>query len=177
MHRQNETQKLVYSAFFLALAMILPFITGQIPKFGQMLLPMHLPVMLCGFLCGWPWGLAVGMISPVLRSSIFGTPIMFPMAIAMMFELAVKGGICGAVYNKLPKKNSSLYITVVVSMVISRIVYGCAQYLLLGMNTGISGLAALWTASVTTAVPGILLQLILIPFLVKAVTRKDWQKN
>ena len=79
--------KLTYSALYLAIALVLPFLTGQIPQIGSMLCPMHIPALLCGFVCGWPWGLAVGFISPLLRSVLFGMPDMFPTAVAMAFEL------------------------------------------------------------------------------------------
>ena len=52
-----NTRKLTYSALFLALAFVLPFLTGHIPTIGSMLSPMHIPVFLCGMVCGWPWGL------------------------------------------------------------------------------------------------------------------------
>ena len=55
--RSPALRNLVLSALFLALGLVLPFLTGQIPQFGSMLLPMHLPVLLCGFACSWPWGL------------------------------------------------------------------------------------------------------------------------
>ncbi|MFQ6976237.1 MAG: ECF transporter S component [Oscillibacter sp.] len=71
----SPVRKLTYSALFLALAMVLPFLTGQIPEIGSMLCPMHLPALLCGFMCGWPWGLAVGFISPLLRSMSGMPPI------------------------------------------------------------------------------------------------------
>ena len=47
--------KLTYSALYLAIALVLPFLTGQIPQIGSMLCPMHIPALLCGFVCGWPW--------------------------------------------------------------------------------------------------------------------------
>ena len=90
-----QTRKLTYAALFLALAMVLPFLTAQIPEIGSMLSPMHIPVLLCGFLCGWPWGLAVGFIAPPLRSVLFGMPAMFPGAAAMAFELATYGAVSG----------------------------------------------------------------------------------
>ena len=177
MNQRTQTQNIVYAALLLAAAMILPLLTGQIPQIGQMLLPMHLPVILCGFLCGWPWGLVVGAIAPILRSSIFGMPVMFPMAVSMSFELAVKGAAAGAIYSKLPKKTSSIYITLIIAMIVSRIVYGAVQYLLLGLDTGLPGLITLWTGSVTTAIPGIVLQLILIPILVRALSKNDYVKK
>ena len=87
----KHVKRLVYAAICLALCMVLPFLTGQIPQIGQALSPMHIPVFLCGFLCGWPWGMAVGLIGPILRSLMFGMPKMFPGAIAMTFELATYG--------------------------------------------------------------------------------------
>ncbi len=99
--KQNNTKKLVYSALFLALALVLPFLTGQIQTFGQMLAPMHLPVLLCGFVCGPVWGLAVGAVAPLLRSLLFGMPPMFPTAVAMAFELAAYGLFTGLFYRLL----------------------------------------------------------------------------
>lgn len=68
MKKHNQLLKMILSALFLALAYVLPFLTGQIPQIGSMLCPMHIPVLLCGFICGWPWGLVVGFISPLFRS-------------------------------------------------------------------------------------------------------------
>ncbi len=79
----RRTRKMTYAALYLGIALVLPFITGQIPEIGAMLCPMHIPVLLCGFLCGWPWGLAVGFIAPLLRSVLFGMPVLFPSAVAM----------------------------------------------------------------------------------------------
>ena len=67
-----QIRKMTYAALFLAIALVLPFITGQIPEIGKSLCPMHIPALLCGFLCCWPWGLAVGFIAPLLRSVLFG---------------------------------------------------------------------------------------------------------
>ena len=95
-----KTQKIVFSAFFLALALALPFLTGQIPQIGNMLSPMHFPVLLCGFICGWPYGLAVGFIAPLLRFMVFGMPPIFPTGISMAFELAVYGAVSGFIFSK-----------------------------------------------------------------------------
>ena len=100
----KHIKKLVYSAVFLALCMVLPFLTGQIPEIGQALSPMHIPVLLCGFACGWPWGLAVGFIAPILRSLIFQMPAMWPNAVAMAFELATYGFCSGILFKVLPSK-------------------------------------------------------------------------
>ena len=90
-----RARRLTYAALYLAIAMVLPFITGQIPDIGKALSPMHIPVLLCGFMCGWPWGLVVGFIAPLMRSVLFGMPALFPDAVSMAFELAVYGGLSG----------------------------------------------------------------------------------
>ena len=58
-------RRLTYSAICLALCLVLPFLTGQIPQIGKMLCPMHIPVLLCGFICGWPYGLVCGLHMPM----------------------------------------------------------------------------------------------------------------
>lgn len=77
MKSQNNLLKMVLAALFLALAYVMPFLTGQIPEIGSMLCPLHIPVLLCGFICGWPWGLAVGFIAPLFRSLTLGMPPFF----------------------------------------------------------------------------------------------------
>ena len=57
---KQHIKKLTYSAICLALCLVLPFLTGQIPQIGSALCPMHLPVLLAGFLCGPWWAAAVG---------------------------------------------------------------------------------------------------------------------
>ena len=81
----DKIKKLTLSAMFLAIGMILPFFTGQIPRIGNMLLPMHIPVLLCGLICGWQYGAAVGLVLPLLRSMTLGMPPLFPTATAMAF--------------------------------------------------------------------------------------------
>jgi predicted membrane protein len=85
---KNLIKSLTLSAMFLAMGLLLPFVTGQIPEIGSMLLPMHIPALLSGVFCGPIWGAAVGLIMPLLRSAIFGMPPIFPTATAMAFELA-----------------------------------------------------------------------------------------
>ena len=109
MKKRNTTLKLILSAMFLALAFVLPFFTGQIPQVGAMLLPMHIPVILCGFICGAPWGLLVGVIAPLLRSFVLSMPPLFPTAISMAFELAAYGFLSGLLYRVLPKKKINIY--------------------------------------------------------------------
>ena len=164
----NSTQlrKLTYSALYMAIALILPFVTGQIPEIGAMLCPMHIPALLCGFMCGWPWGVAVGFISPLLRSVMFGMPAMFPAAIAMAFELAVYGGMAGLLYSRLPRKKWMIYAALLISMIAGRVVWGAVQALLAGLSGNSFTWTLFLTGAVINAIPGIIMQLALIPVLV-----------
>lgn len=159
------SKKLVLSAMFMAIGLVLPFLTGQIPEIGQMLLPMHIPVMICGFVCGWQYGLAVGFITPLLRSLLFGQPVIFPMAVAMAFELAAYGLVCGLLYKLLPKKKWIFYPELIISMIAGRVVYAFVMTIISGISSVKFGLVAWVTTSLPSAVPGLILQIVLIPVL------------
>ena len=175
--RNTFVRKLVYSAMFLALAFVLPFLTGQIPQVGSMLCPMHIPVLLCGFICGGPWGLVVGLIAPLLRSVTLGMPPMFPTAICMAFELATYGLAAGLLYRAFPKKKWSVYVALIIAMILGRIVWGIAMFVCMGFSTGSFGLSAFVAGAITNAIPGIVLQIILIPLLVFAFKRSKTQED
>ena len=167
----KSTKNLVLAGLFLALGLVMPFLTAQIPNLGSRLLPMHIPVLLCGFVCGWRYGLSVGFVVPVLRSMLFGLPPMFPHAIAMAFELATYGLLAGLFYQLLPKKNFSTYLTLILAMIGGRIVWGIASLVLYGLN----GLPFTWQIFVggafINAIPGIIVQIILIPIIIMALER------
>lgn len=167
----SHTKKLSLAAMFLALALVLPFLTGQIPEIGSMLCPMHIPALLCGFICGWPWGILMGFTAPILRSTLFGAPYMYPIAISMAFELAVYGAVAGALYARLPRKLSSIYASLLSAMLVGRLVWGFVRLLLAGFDVTKFGLAAFWAGAITTALPGILVQLVLIPVIVKVLEK------
>lgn len=168
-----SVQKLVLGALFLALALLLPFVTGQIPQIGQMLCPMHLPVLLAGFVCGGPVGAAVGFIAPLLRSVIFGMPPMMN-AIPMAFELLTYGLVSGLLYGAFKKKNiGTIYASLLIAMLAGRVVWGVAKLILTGIagDAGAFTFAAFISGAVTTAIPGIIVQLVLIPAIVVALRR------
>ncbi len=175
--RSNKTTKLVLAAFFLALAMVLPFFTMQVPEIGSMLLPMHLPVLLCGFLVGWPYALAIGFIAPILRSLWLGMPPMFPTALGMAFEMAVYGLVCGALYSRVKPTLVNIYAILITAMVLGRVVWGGAQFVMLGINGTAFPMSAFLSGALFTAIPGIILQLILVPILVKALEKQGLNKH
>ena len=163
MKKQNYITNVALSAMFLALAYTLPFLTGQVPQIGSMLCPMHVPVILCGFVCGAPWGLVVGFAAPLLRSLTLGMPVLFPQAVAMAFELAVYGVVSGIMYRALPKKKISVYLSLIIAMVAGRLVWGLVWLICTGFDPSKFGFAAFWAGAVTNAIPGIILQVIIIP--------------
>ena len=164
--KNNSLLKMIYAAMFLALSYVMPFLTGQIPEIGSMLCPMHIPVLLCGFICGWPWGLAVGFTAPLLRSFALGMPPLFPTAICMAFELAAYGAVSGLMHKLLPKKKVSIYGSLVVSMLLGRIIWGCAMLICMGINGSAFTFTAFIAGAFTKAIPGIISQLALVPVIV-----------
>ena len=166
MKKNSRLLNMVLAAFFLALAYVMPFLTGQIPEIGAKLCPLHIPVLLCGFVCGWPWGLAVGFIAPLLRSLTLGMPPLFPTALCMAFELAAYGVIAGLMHKLLPKKKPFVYCSLVIAMIVGRLVWGVAMFICLGINGGAFTLSAFLSGAILNAVPGIIVQIILIPILV-----------
>ena len=164
-------RKLVYAAICLALCMVLPFLTGQIPQIGQMLSPMHIPVFLCGFLCGWPWGLAVGFIAPLLRGAVFGIPVLIPGGLAMAFELATYGFVSGLLYRLFPRKVPFIYINLIISMICGRVVWGIARLTIAGVVKNEFTFTMFVAGAVTKAIPGIILHIVLIPVIIIALER------
>ena len=171
-------QKLVIAAVCLALCMVLPFLTGQIPEIGSMLSPMHIPVLLCGFICGPLYAAAVGAIAPLLRFALFGMPPIFPTGAAMCFELLTYGLVSSVLYRKLPRKNASIYVALIAAMLAGRAVWGVASMILRGIaGTGFTW-AAFMAGAFTSAVPGIILHIVLIPVVVMALQRAlPWMKQ
>ena len=175
MKRNSTVLKLVLSALFLALALVLPFLTGQIPEIGSMLCPMHLPVLLAGFVCGGPLAAVVGFAAPLLRFLMFGMPPIYPVGIAMAFELLTYGLISGVMYSHVFKKKTivSVYASLLTAMVAGRVVWGIVRLVLAGMagDAGAFTFAAFLSGAITTALPGILVQVILIPVIVLALRK------
>ncbi len=171
-------QKLVLAALCLALCMVLPFLTGQIPEIGSMLSPMHIPVLLCGFICGPVWAALIGAVAPLLRFALFGMPPLFPAGAAMCFELAVYGLVSGLLYGLLPKRKASIYISLLAAMLVGRIVWGAVRLIISGVGGSAFTWAAFLSGAFTSAIPGIILHIVLIPLLVIALERAlPWLKS
>ncbi|MBE6812414.1 MAG: ECF transporter S component [Ruminococcaceae bacterium] len=165
MKNRNNLLRMLLAALFLALAYVMPFLTGQVPEIGSMLCPLHIPVLLCGFLCSWPWGLAVGFTAPLLRSFTLSMPPLYPTAVCMAFELATYGAVAGLMHRIMPKKRSFVYVSLLIAMLAGRLVWGLAML----VCTGAQGFtaAAFIAGAFTNAIPGIVVQIVLIPLMVQ----------
>lgn len=174
MNKKTITQgiyNLVLAAMFLAIGIVLPFFTGQIPQVGRMLLPMHLPVLLCGLICGWQYGGVVGFVLPLLRFALFTTPPM-PNGLAMALELAAYGIIVGLLYSRSRWQCIiSLYRSLLIAMVGGRLVWAATRVVM----TGMAQLPFTWEIFLAdafiSAIPGIILQLVFIPVIMVALDR------
>ena len=167
----SPARRIVLAALFLALAFVLPMVTGHVPQVGNMLCPMHFPILLCGFVLGGPWGLAVGFVAPLLRSVLFGMPPMFPIAVSMAFELAAYGLVSGLVWRRVKHTLPMMYAALVTAMVAGRLVWGAVRFVLAGLTGSSFPFSAFLSGALLTAVPGILAQLILIPLILTALQK------
>lgn len=166
MKNHNKLLKMILAALFLALAYVMPFLTGQIQEIGAMLCPMHLPVLLCGFICGPVWGVVVGFVAPIFRSLTLGMPPIFPKALCMAFELAAYGAIAGIMHKLLPKKKPYIYCSLITAMIVGRLIWGAAMFICVGISGGSFTFSAFIAGAVTNAIPGIIVQIVLVPLIV-----------
>lgn len=166
----SQVKKTIVTAVCMALCVVLPLAFHAVPNAGSIYLPMHIPVLLCGLVCGWAFGLACGVVGPLLSNLFTGMP---PAAVlpAMMIELAVYGIVAGLgmALVRTKKLTADLYISLIAAMLIGRIVAGIAKALIFA--AGSTTMAAWATSYFATGLPGIVIQLILIPAIVIALEK------
>jgi niacin transporter len=166
----SKTKKLVYAALCVALGVVLPIAFHSVPNAGSIFLPMHIPVLLCGLICGWPLGLACGIMTPLLSSFLTSMP---PMAYvpSMLCELAVYGFMAGFFIQIIRTKKPivNIYVSLIIAMIAGRIVYGALNAVI--FRAGDYSMSIWLTSAFVTALPGIIIQLAVIPILVYALQR------
>ena len=170
--QKQRTLTLVLAGMFLAVGVVLPSITGSIKEIGDSLLPLHLVVMLCGVICGWQHAAPVGAVLPFLRAAFFGMPPLYPNAVWMSAELITYGFVIGFLFA-LRKKYSRVWLLIclVCSMLAGRAVWGVTKAFLLGIADKPFGMQAFWIGGFADAVPGIILQFILVPLVAELAFR------
>ena len=173
---KNNIKKLILSAIFLTLGFVLPMLTGQIPVIGKILLPMHIPVLLCSLICDWKYGAAIGFILPISRSVLFSVPVMYPTAIAVAFKMTVYGIIPYLLYKRSDSKKKSigsLYFALFTAMISGRIVRCLFEIILLGLQGKTFVAEAFFTGVILNGIPGIVIQLIVVPIVVIAIEKSN----
>ena len=165
----SNIKRLTLTALCVALCVVLPMAFHMIPNAGSVMLPMHIPVLLCGLVCGWHYGLLCGILGPLVSSVLTGMP---PAAIlpGMMVECGMYGCVGGLMMERVRTGSlyGDIYISLPVAMLAGRVISGIVKALILTPGLSFTAWA---TASFVTAIPGILVQLILLPNLVFALTR------
>lgn len=162
-NNKHTIYQIVLAGLFVAMGILLPQVFHMIPNFGQIFLPMHIPVLLCGIICGWKLGGVAGFLVPVLTSIFTGMPPM-PVVIWMTFELIAYGIIAGLLAKQQTLK--STYAALIGAMIGGRIVLAISQLAILGFGGKAMPMTVFLTGAFVTALPGILIQLILIPLIV-----------
>ena len=155
-------RKTVITALCVALCIVLPMAFHMVKNAGTIFLPMHIPVLLCGLICGWQYGLVCGLLGPLLSSLLTQMP---PMAIlpSMMAELAVYGAVTGLMMYAFKYKTTYL------SLISGRVVSGILKALI--FSAGNYSFSVWVTASFVTCLPGLAIQLVIIPTLVKVLAK------
>ena len=169
MQKMNPIKRMIFAAVCVALCLVLPMAFHAIPNAGSVFLPMHIPVLLSGIVCGWPNGFICGLIGPLVSSLLTGMPpaAMLP---SMMVECCVYGLTTGLVmkYVRTGKLLPDLYISMIAAMILGRAISGIAKSLIFSPGTA----PFAWvTTSLVTGIPGIVIQLLLIPLIIVALTR------
>ena len=166
----KQVKYLVMTALCVALGVVLPVTLHAIPNAGSILLHMHIPVLLCGLVCGPVYGLACGILAPLLSSLITSMP---PMAMlpSMICELAVYGLVAGILIRVIKTRYNiaNLYLSLLGAMLIGRVIYGALNSLI--FRAGEYSLQLWLTGAFVTALPGIAIQLVLLPVLVLALQK------
>lgn len=161
----KNTKNLILTAMLIAIGVVLPQAFHMIPNAGSIILPMHIPVLVAGFAVGPVLGAICGFLTPLLSHLIFGMPPA-PVLPSMLCELTVYGLMTGLLNKVLPMKNgiAKNYAVLILSMLCGRVTYGILNALI--FRAGSYSLQAWLSAAFVTAVPGIVIQLVLIPILV-----------
>ena len=163
-------RKMITTALLIALGVLLPMAFHTVANAGAIFLPMHIPVLICGLVCGWQYGLICGILTPLLSNLLTQMP---PAAFLpqMLCELAAYGLISGLLYRFELVKNkiANVYISLIGAMLGGRLLYGVLNALI--FSAGKYSMQLWLTAAFVKALPGIAIQIVIIPVLVIALDK------
>ena len=176
MQKNDSLYRLLITAIMLALGMVLPFLTGQIPTIGQLISPLHIPAFICGLTCGWVWGAALGFLLPVARGLIFGMPPFPAVGLPMAFEMLFYGLLTGLLYPRLRKAFEgkaivAILIAMVIAMIAGRCAGGITRAVMMGMQGQGYAFSAFFASYFTGTAVGAVIHLIVCPLIVLALEK------
>ena len=166
----SRAQWITWTALFLALALVLPIGFHAFGIAGRLFLPMHLPVLLAGLLIGPGAGLLVGILSPALSHLMTGMPPTYAVPL-MSLELPIYGLVAGLCYWRF---RWNAVVSLIIAMILGRLMFGLAL-VILGRFMELPYTATVFFSAggaVVSGIPGVILQLFLIPVIVAAVRRR-----
>jgi len=166
--RRYTSNELITASFILALGVLFPLIFHIFGIAGPIFLPMHVPVFIAGVLLVPELAILVGVLSPFLSSLLTGMPLLFPIAIIMMFELGAYGWLTSKLIRSYHQK---VITSLVIAMVCGRALAALIAYLLVRLFQIELNPLLYIKGAIITGLPGILLQLILLPVLVRAIQK------
>ncbi|MBE6763087.1 MAG: ECF transporter S component [Ruminococcaceae bacterium] len=167
---KHSVKDLIIAALCLAIGIVLPFVTGQVPAIGNMLLPMHIPVFVCAFTSSKTLSVLVGLVLPLFRSVLFSRPVFFPNAVAMAVELATYALVASCLYACFKRRNiAAVYGSMIPAMLLGRIAWGLFSWLIFGLSSASFTLSYFFAEAFLYAIPGVVLQLIVVPVLVMLI--------
>lgn len=164
----GKAAKMAFGGVLTALGILLPqafHMFGQ--SAGGTFLPIHIPVLMAGILLGPYYGGIVGILVPILSSVLTGMPPV-PKVYFMLVELAAYGIVTGIMIRK-----TNVYVSLVTAMAAGRILYGAALAVgvkLLHFSAPFANQAAFF-GGVVSGIPGIAVQLFVLPLLYAALKR------
>lgn len=168
MNLNSKTREIILAGLFVAMGIVLPSLFHLTGISGKVFLPMHIPALVAGFFISPPIAFLIGFITPYLNSLVTGMPPLFPMAVIMSFEIGLYS-LSASIYSKKTKLNTIL--SLILAMITGRIGGGLIAYIL-STFFGVKIKALMFIkGSILTGLPGIIIQLILIPIIVIALSK------
>lgn len=153
------------TAGFVALSVAVPYAIHQFVGISaaRAFLPMHFFVLCAGLLLGWQPGLVAGLLSPAISYSLSGmppAPTLFPITL----EIATYGLVAGLMKRIFPK---NLWLPLIAALIAGRTVLAATVFV-----RGIPSPLSYLGGSVLAGLPGIAIQIALLPFMVKLFTKR-----
>lgn len=160
--KMSIVKQSIITAVCIALCVVFPMAFHSIPQAGIIYCPMHIPVLICGLICAPQYAAVCGISGVLLSSVLTGMP---PVAMlpSMLVELTCYALISSLLMKFVHTKKSALdlYISLAGALVIGRVIAGIVKALIFAR--GEITIASWATAYFVTCLPGIIMQIILVP--------------